>query len=178
MKAHHLLLTLGFACLLLPHGSGAAQGVLLDARVLVTLPSPGEPVHVRATFKLQPGAGAEEIPLSALSPEPANIGALRALLNEDPAEPSWEGASSPSAGGASPFSLEEVRDHFSEGSFRLAAPASGFGGPLFLHLSYTVERAWTGENRVTLPLVVSRWVPAGASPPTSTCAPATLMSTP
>ena len=166
MKPHWPLLVLGIGSLLGPVHPGAAQGVLLDARVQVTLSSPGRPVDVRAAFKILPQAGAEEIPLSLLAPEHSSIQALRALLSEGASDPfQVEAPDLPRAGDAG-FHLEEIRDHFSEGSIRLATHAGPGGDTLFLHLSYTVEGAWTDGGRITLPLVVPRWAPVEPTPRT------------
>jgi len=166
MRARALFLAAGAATLFLPCGPGVAQGVLLDARMQVILPSPGESVQVQASYKVQPQAGADEIPLSLLAPAPTRIQGLRASLSEENSAPSAREGLAPSHDEHSAFYFEEIRDYFSEGSVRLTANRAEGGDPLFLHLSYSVEGAWTGGNRATLPLLVPRWVPAEPIPRT------------
>ena len=57
MKALRFLLVAGIASLLLPSGPGAAQGVLLDARVQMALPLPGEAAQIQITYRILPGSG-------------------------------------------------------------------------------------------------------------------------
>ena len=136
----------------------AGQGFLLDARMNVSLPPPGEAVEVRITYRLLPEPGAEEIPLSALVTEPAAIVSLRALVDGKDVAPSGESLPS--------LHFQEVRDHFMEGATRLSVPAAAVAGPLSLQLTYLVRGAWPEGAKAVLPLVVPRWAPREPDPTT------------
>jgi hypothetical protein len=158
MKTLRFLLVAGIVSLLLPSGPGAAQGVLLDARVQMALPLPGEAAQIQITYRILPGSGAKEVPLSVLAPEPIRIDSLRAFLGGQELDFSREVGPG--------FHLESVRDHYSEGSVRI--PETFDGGPdtLSLRFSYAVEGEWGEGGRATLPLVIPRWVPDQPTPRT------------
>jgi hypothetical protein len=146
-------------------GGQTAQGFLVDAGVQITLPQSGSPIPVQLTYRLQAESGAAEIPLSLLTPDSTRVANIRMLVED--------GDFSPSAPLQEPmeraaFTLIPVRDHFSEGSVEIPGRGSGSGGSLSLGISYTVECGWDDGGRVTLPLVVPRWIPEQPAPNTFT----------
>ena len=165
-----LLAVLGLGSTATP-SPGVAQGVLLWGEVEVRLPSSPGPVEVTSIFVLRPEPGELHVPLSLLNPrgvhldfQAVEVRGAESLLPErmDPS-----------------FRLEEVREHYWEGSVRL--PAGSEVGPdsTFLQVSYIVEGAWVGSEitgrdagpdghngRVTVPILVPRWVPTDPKPTT------------
>ena len=143
------LMTLGLAGLSLPAGPLWGQGILLDARVRVSLPTTPGPVEVEINYRILPEAGVEELPLSILTPEPTRLLELSAGL-----------------------SINEVRDHFWEGTAQLpggglpGSPAETGGDTLSLHIGYRVAGAWDPSGRISLPLMAARWVPVEPTPQT------------
>ncbi len=139
-------------------GPLAGQGLLQDARLTVSLPVPGEVVRVEMTYRLLPEPGVQEIPLSALVRSPAQILSLRASVDGEEATPFNQTGPS--------LRLEEVRDHFMEGLFRLPVPAAAGENTLSLQLTYLVRGAWKSGAEAVLPLVVPRWIPKEPGPRT------------
>ena len=156
-------------------GPPEAQGFLLEARTEVTLPSPGSAVSVKTVFKLQPGHSAWEIPLSLLSPEPTQLGLIRAFIDGQELDVTLApGAQSETEGGEQGLSssgpprifLEKVRDHYWEGVVALGERAEAGRDSLSLEIFFSVEEAWSEAGAATLPLVVPRWVPDSPTPRT------------
>ena len=147
------------------------QGVLLEARTEVILPSPQNPVFVRSTFLLQTGPQALTIPLSVLVPEPARMNSLQAWLDGRaiPVVLGDDRTGEMEVGtlGASPsIWLREVRGHYWEGAVALGEGAVRSSDSLSLEISFMVEEAWVEDRKVILPLVVPRWVPDPPTPRT------------
>jgi hypothetical protein len=164
------LAVLGLGSLATP-SQGVAQGVLLRGEVELRLPPSPGPVEVTSIFVLRPEPGELDVTLSLLNPRGVHLDFQAVEV---------EGAESIPPERMDPsFQLEEVREHYWEGSVRLP-PESELGtDSTFLQVSYIVEGAWVGlettrgntepdrhSGRVTVPVLVPRWVPDDPKPTT------------
>ena len=119
-----------------------AQGLLRDALMEVDLPREPGPVPVRVTYRLLQDTLADGVPLTLLSPSPTRVRG-KALEREF------------FFGGFPDFL--QVRPHFSTAEVPFVST---------LTLEYSVEGAWSGNNRVTLPIPAPGWVPERPLPRT------------
>ena len=120
----------------------------------VVLSQPGDPIKAEITYGVRPGFEADQIPVSALVQAPARLTDLQAFLD-----------GREMADDSSSF-LQASREHFFEGSLPLHEEGGGGGTTHSLEITYRVDGAWTKEGRVTVPLVVPRWIPYEPSPST------------
>lgn len=115
------------------------QGVLLDARMEVSLPETAGPVAVRLGLSVRPESGAQELPFTLLTPGVARVEGLEM--------------------GGSLLPKRKLRDHYWDGAIPL-------GGNSTLELHYTVEGAWEEDGRITLPVPAPGWIPLDPHPGT------------
>jgi hypothetical protein len=110
---------------------------------------------VELVYRILPGSGAADIPFSLLTPTPTRVEGLEGWVESTAAGPPASPVS---------LSLNEIRDHYWEGSVQL--PGGVSPDTLILRLRYRVEGARAGDGRITLPLLAPGWVPEDPTPRT------------
>ena len=125
------------------------QGVLLDVRMEVALPTEPGPVEVRLLFQLSGEAESLDLPFTLLTPAPSRIVGLRVRHGEEEER----------------LTPEEVRTHYWTGAIQLPQLVEP-GDTLILELRYSVEGGWSDGGRVTIPIPAPVWTPQDPRPRT------------
>lgn len=139
-------LSLSFGAVLLLFRPLGAQGAVAEAVLEASLTQEAGPVPVTLDYRLLPGPGAREVGLTLLTPGDTRLTTVEASA----------------AGEDLALQLRELRPHYWSGT---VTPLPG-GDSCTIHVSYTVNEAWSGEGRVTVPIPAVSWIPRDPHPRT------------